>query len=167
MKFALRAAPVVVLAWCLSLSLLMAADKADKQKQKAEGKKSPAPAALKLPKGIELSSEQEAQLDALQKEIGPKLEAARAQLASILTPERKQAQMEAMKAAKAAGKSAKEAKESVQAALNLSDAEKAQLAEAQRAVGELQKDIRSRIMALLTAEQKERLGGPKKEKKPE
>ncbi len=71
-----------------------------------------------------------------------------------LTPEQKKARTEAQAKAKADGKTGKEAKEAVDAAMKLTDEQKA----AQKEVDELRAGLRKEAMALLTAEQKAKAG---------
>ena len=60
-----------------------------------------------------------------------------------------------MKAAKAAGKKGKEVQEAVETAAKLTDEQKAETAAARKAMGEFQKQLRERVLGLLTPEQKE------------
>jgi flagellar basal body-associated protein FliL len=75
----------------------------------------------------------------------------------ILTDEQRKAQQEAMQAARQAGKSPMEANEAAQAAMKLTDEQKAKMAEARKEVGPAQSELRDKVMALLTQEQKEQL----------
>ena len=86
-------------------------------------------------------------------------------MAGILTPEQKQARQEAMKAAKAAGKSRAEARKEAQAAVKLTGDQKTKLAEVQKANLALRKEIRGKVMAILTPEQKAQLNAERKQRR--
>ena len=131
-----------------------AADKAKKKK--------PAPAAIKAPKGVELTADQRAKLSALNKELGPKLAACRKEAAGIITPDQKKARATAIKEAKAAGKKGKEVKEAAEAAFNVSEDQKTKLAECKKAMGTIQKEIRAGLSGILTDEQKAQIKAGRK-----
>jgi len=134
-----------------------------KRGPKKEKKARPCPAAQRVErmlKGIDLTDAQKAQLKEIQKEFGPKLAEAMKKMA-VLTPEQKKARAEAAKAAKAAGKKGKEAREAVQAAVKLTDEQKAKMAEARKAMRPLEKELREKVLGVLTPEQKEKLPKPK------
>ena len=101
-------------------------------------------------KGLNLTDQQKTQYEALKKEYAPKVKEATQTLENVLTPEQKKARQEAVKAAKAAGKSRKEVWKEAQAAVKLTDQQKAKLAEARKAGEALRKEIRGKVMAILT-----------------
>ena len=107
--------------------------------------------------GLEISDDQKAKLGEIQKEFGPKLLEAMKAMDGILTPEQKQARAEAGKAARDAGKKGKEMADAVEAALKLSDDQKAKFTEARKQMGEIEKGLRAKVTEVLTAEQKAKL----------
>jgi Spy/CpxP family protein refolding chaperone len=125
-------------------------------------KKKPAAVAIKAPKGVELTTDQKAKLDALSKEFGPKLAACRKEASGIITKDQKKARAAAFKAAKAAGKEGKELRAAAEAAFNVSEDQKTKLAECKKAMGTLQKEVRAKMVSILTKEQKAQLKGAKK-----
>jgi Spy/CpxP family protein refolding chaperone len=114
---------------------------------------------------LNLTDEQKAKVADLKKEYGPKLKEAHDQMDSILTPEQKKDRDEALKAAKAEKKrlSPKELGE----VMKLTDEQKAKMAEAGKANHALYKEVRDKVMEILTPEQKDQLKAmaPKHEKK--
>ena len=125
-------------------------------------KKKPVPAAVRVPKGIELNEDQRAKVEALNKEFGPKLAACRKEAAGVISADQKKARSEAMKAAKAAGKKGKEMRAAAEAASKVTEDQKQQLARCKKDMGALQKEIRSQLAGILTDEQKAKLKGGKK-----
>jgi pectin methylesterase-like acyl-CoA thioesterase len=102
-------------------------------------------------KPVTLSDEQKSKLDALKKEYEPKLKEAYAtEKANALSPEQKTAGEEAKKAAVAAGKKGKDVQAAVDAAVKKTDAQK----HASKPRLALEKEMRAKILALLTDEQK-------------
>lgn len=143
---------VVTLAVALLIaSPLFAAPK--KKKKPAPPPKDPVAERVdRMVQGLDLSAEQVAKLDEIKKEFGPKLvEALKA--ADVMTPEQKQAMAEAAKKAKAEGKTPEEAKKAIAEAVKLTDEQKAKQAEARKAVQPLEKELRAKVMEVLTAEQ--------------
>ena len=156
----------------LAVALLIAGSAlaAEKRKGKA-AKKPPAPAieALRMIEKLDLTADQKAKIEEIRKECGPKVAEAQKKLDEILTAEQRRARAEAAKEAKAAGKKGKEAQQAVDEAMKLTDEQKDKMAEARKAMAALQKEIRGKVMDLLTAEQKENLkkaqkGGKKADK---
>ena len=154
----------------LSLALLLVAPLAAADKQK-EAKKRPAPSgrfvAAFLPKEIQttLTEEQKEKITALGKEFGPKLAEIAKKRAGILTDEQKHAQAHAMKAAIEAGKKGREMMDAVKAAVQLTDEQKQQMKDLQKEATPLQTEVRKKVIALLTDEQKAKL--PKRPAKKE
>jgi Spy/CpxP family protein refolding chaperone len=137
---------------------LAAAERKAPEGKGPEGKGQRGPAAMAIFAAVEklnLSADQQAKMEELKKEYGPKMMEAGKKMQGITTPEQFKAQMEAMKAARDAGKSDEEARAAGREAMKLTDEQKAKLAEAQKEMMPLQKELRDKVMALLTPEQKE------------
>ena len=143
----------ILTACVLAVSFVTPVMAADKKKKKA-------PTAVKVPKGIELTADQKTKVDALNKEFGPKLAECRKKAKSIITAEQKKARAEAIKKAKADGKNKKEANAAANAAVAITDDQKAQQTECKKAMGALNKEIRTQFAALLTDEQKAKIRTP-------
>ena len=125
----------------------------------AERKAPPCPAAQRVERmteGLTVTAEQKTKFGDLCKEFGPKLMDVMKKV-DVLTPEQKTSQREAMKAAKDAGKTGKELREAVQAAVKLTDDQKAKQVETRKEMGALEKELREKVMAVLTPEQKDEL----------
>ena len=149
---------ITILSACfLAVAFAAPAVAADKKKKKA-------PTAVRVPKTVELTADQKTKLDALNKEFGPKLAELRKKQASISTADQKKARAEATKKAKADGKKGKELKAVANAAFAITADQKAQQTETKKAMGALQKEIRTQFAALLTDEQKAKLKAGKKKK---
>jgi Spy/CpxP family protein refolding chaperone len=132
--------------------------------KKAKSKTPPCPAAQRVERivhGLTLTAEQTAKLDELKKEYGPKLADA-IKKSEVMTPEMKKARDEAAKTAKAAGKKGKELNAAIDAAGTLTADQKAQASQAKKQISALEKELREKVVAQLTAEQKEKIN-----KKPE
>ena len=147
----------ILTACVLAVSFVTPVMAADKKKKKA-------PTAVKVPKSIELTADQKTKVEALNKEFGPKLAECRKKAASIITADQKKARTEAVKKAKADGKKGKEVQAAANAAVAITDDQKAQQTECKKAMGALNKEIRTQFAALLTDEQKAKLKGGKKKK---
>ena len=149
---------ITILTACvLTVSFVAPAVAADKKKKKV-------PNVVRVPKTIELTADQKTKLDALNKEFGPKLAECRKKQASIITADQKKARAAATKKAKADGKKGKELRAAGNAAFAITADQKAQQAECKKAMGALNKEIRTKFAALLTDEQKAKLKGGKKKK---
>jgi Spy/CpxP family protein refolding chaperone len=148
----------------LITSPLWAAD----AKKKAEKKAPPNPAAERIKRmteGLTLTDEQKAKLDATAKECCPMFIETWKKSAAVLTDEQKKARSAAEKEAKAAGKKGKEFHAAVDAAINLSDDQKAKLADVRKEMGSLEKQLNQKVMAVLTDDQKAQLKALHKSKK--
>jgi hypothetical protein len=110
-----------------------------------------------LPGEIALTDEQKAGLKSLHEELGPKLAELSEKRAAIMTAERQAALEAAQKTARESNLDRQAAGDAIKAALNLSEAEKTQLAEIEQSQRDLYQQIQDRKLALLTAEQKEEL----------
>ncbi len=144
-----------------------------KPDQPGEAKPDPAAAArqsftqlvermIRVPDGIELSAEQQQRLAALRKEYAPRLMAALKAQSDVLKPEQKQAAATAQKEALAAGKEPAEVARLVQAALNLTDEQRAARQKVATQQAALRAEVFQKLEALLTPEQKAELERRKK-----
>jgi hypothetical protein len=131
-------------------------------------KEKPLPGPYRVPKEITLSAEQQKKLQALAEEFQPRQDALKASEEKVYTPEQRAAMEQAREAARQAGKKGKEAGDAVKAAVQLSPKQEEQLAEIGKQRKALDEQIRARIVALLTPEQKElyQQKGPGKPKGP-
>ena len=96
-------------------------------------------------------------MDELKTEYAGKLQDAMKKVNEIYTPEQRKALREARKTAAAEGKKGKQLKEAVDAAVEISPEQKQTLADAQKALRGLQMEVRGKVVALLTDEQKEHI----------
>jgi Spy/CpxP family protein refolding chaperone len=104
-------------------------------------------------KDLNLTDDQKAKLAELKKQYDPKLKELNAKLDGVLTAEQKKARDDAFKAARDAGK--RPDRETIQAAMKLTDAQKAELAKGRKAVDALNKEISDKVTKLLTTEQQD------------
>ena len=148
-----RTALTLVVALLITCPALAAGAKCDTKKA------APCPAAQRVDKmvqGLTLTDDQKTSLADVKKEYGPKLMAALKKM-DVTTPEQKKACAEATKEAKAAGKKGKELAEAGKAAVTLTDDQKTQLADAKKEMKALEKELRAKVMDVLTPEQKEQV----------
>lgn len=146
----------------LMVTIALSSGVAHAQKgKKAGGGNNPA---FAIPKEITLTAEQQAKLDEIKKEQGPKLAELTKKLDSVLTDEQKTARKEAMAKAKADGKKGKEATAAVDEAMKLTEEQKKQRAEIQPEIAKLQLSVKEQIHGLLTDEQKTHYKLPKAKK---
>jgi Spy/CpxP family protein refolding chaperone len=144
----------------LVVSLWMVGNLAAQDKKAPEGKRQHgAPMAWDMLRGLNLSDAQKAQVKDVKKDYEPKLKQARD---SVLTPEQIKAREEALKTAKAAGKKGKEVWQAVEAAMKVTDDQKAKMA---KAVEPLRKEVSEKVMAILTPEQLEKFKQAKPHKR--
>ena len=165
MRTAVRTLMTVALAACI-LSPLAAADDA-KKKNKKKGAKRRTVQVVRVPKTVELTGDQKEQLAAINKEFAPKFMEIQKKLRGILSEDQQKARVAAFKANREAKLKGKEAQKAVSEALNLTDDQKKQMAEVQKAMGAIRKEAGQKFFALLTPEQKKlarpaRKGGKKK-----
>ena len=165
--------PVLLLAISLPLT---AQEKAKRGKKKQAGERTGRQVQVlpqQLLEGLELTAEQQAKLETITKEMRGSMQEARMASNQILTDEQKVARKEALAAAKEAGKKPREAQKAVEAALKLTEEQQAQMAKAKEKLAAIQKQIRDKVMEVLTPEQrkavqekmkKARGGGTKKGK---
>ena len=163
MKFA--AGSKVCLAGALVLAVCMAAEaqNANAGKKGKKAKAAPTPAAFVLPAEITLSADQQTKLDDLKKQYEAKLVEAQKKVNDVFTADQKAARKTARKDAVAAGKKGKELGAAVDAAVQLSEEQKSNLATAQKEARKLQAEVRKQVVALLTDEQKQLLTVKKKQ----
>ena len=151
----------------LAVSLVMAGNLAAGEKKAVREARLSGGAALgqfdEMVKGLNLTDDQKAKLEEIKTEYAPKVKEVGQKAAGILTPEQKTARQEALKAAKAAGKTPKEARKEAQAAVKLTEAQKVKLGEARKAGFALRKEIRGKVLAILTPEQKAQLNSQHKQ----
>jgi acetyl esterase/lipase len=112
--------------------------------------------------GIEFSKEQQSQVDEIRKELSPKLADIQRKWDSIITPEQLQARREAFQKARDAGKEGRELREVVEAAVKFSEEQRQQQAALQEERSKLFGDIRTRLIALLTDEQRASVRQPRR-----
>ena len=164
MKRTLQGLLVLTLAVVLAMPAMAAEEK--KKKKKKKGRK--APVAVRAPKGIELTADQKKQVAAINKEFGPKLAEVQKAVNGVIRKEQRQARNAANKKAKADGVKGKARKAAIDAALNLTDEQKAKMKELTKKRQEVQKAARAKFVEILTDEQKAKLPkkkGKKKKKK--
>ena len=164
MKRTLQGLLVLTLAVVLAMPAMAAEEK--KKKKKKKGRK--APAAVKVPKGIVLTTDQKKQVAAINKEFAPKLVAINKKGATIVTPEQRKARSVASKKAKADGKKGKEARAAIDAAAKITPEQKKALGALNKERQAVIKAARAKFVEILTAEQKAKLPkkkGKKKKKK--
>jgi Spy/CpxP family protein refolding chaperone len=107
--------------------------------------------------GINLTDEQKTKLSELKKAYAPKAKTLADKLTAVPTDEQKKARDAAMKEARDAGKRGSEVRDAVQAAMKLTDAQKAEMAKLRKAQGDLNKEVTDKVNKILTAEQQETL----------
>ena len=163
MKRTLQGLLVLTLAVVLAMPAMAAEEK---KKKKKKGRK--APVAVRVPKSITLTDDQKKQVAAINKEFGPKLAEVQKAVNGVISKEQRQARNAANKKAKADGVKGKARNAAIQAALNLTDDQKAKMKELTKKRQDVQKAARAKFVEILTAEQKAKLPkkkGKKKKKK--
>lgn len=142
---------------CLSLMVLVAGGAmADEQQKKGKGKRAAAKkptATQRFVAKLELTDEQKTQVAAIDKQFAERFSAVQKQMSELLTDEQKKAQREATKAAKESGSKPAETRKAVDAALNLTDEQKAQRKEIMAVQQKLNSEIITALKAVLTEEQ--------------
>lgn len=157
---ALRTLLTLTLAALFAMPLLAANDAKDQNKKKPKAERTLS--VVRLPKGLDLTAEQNDKLAEINKQYGPKFAEAQKKLAGILTDEQKQARAEVAKANRKAKKSGKEARAALDAALKLTGEQKKQFREAQQAVRAIRREAREKFTAVLTPEQRKQLPGQRR-----
>ena len=161
MKRTLQGLLVLTLAVVLAMPAMAAEEK--KKKKKKKGRK--APVAVRVPKSITLTDDQKKQVAEINKEFGPKLAEVQKAVNGVISKEQRQARNAANKKAKADGVKGKARNAKIQAALNLTDDQKAKMKELTKKRQDVQKAARAKFVEILTAEQKAKLPKKKKGKK--
>ena len=156
-KFCVGLVPVLVLAIAVPV---LAQEKAKgkrggQKKAGARAQKQVQVLPTRLLEGLELTDEQKAKLEAVSKEMKAPMMEARKAMNDLLTDEQKAARKKAFAEAKKAGKKPQEIQKAVQATLKLTDEQQEKMAKVKAKQAELQKQIREKVMAILTPEQRE------------
>jgi hypothetical protein len=107
--------------------------------------------------GIEFSKDQQAKVEEIRKEFSPKLADNQNRASAVFTREQLQARREARQKALGAGKQGQELRDAVEAAVKLTDEQQKQRAAIQEERDKLTAEIRTRLTALLTDQQRARL----------
>lgn len=148
---------------CLTLIAAIAGSAmADEKEKKGTGKKGARkqPTATRNLVGkLELDDAQKAKVAEIDKQFADKFAAVRKAMSSVLTDEQKKTQQTMGKAAKEAGKKPQETRKAIEAALELTDAQKAKRKEAQANVKKLNVEIIAALKNVLTSEQMAKLPG--------
>jgi Spy/CpxP family protein refolding chaperone len=141
---------------CLTLMAAVACSAvADEKEKKGKGKKPTA--TQRFVAKMELTDEQKTLVAAIDKQFAEKFDAGRKTMDEILTDDQKKAQRAAQKAAKEAGTNPQDARKEVEAALNLTDEQKAERKTAQADQKKLDVEVVAALKKVLTAEQQEKL----------
>lgn len=109
---------------------------------------------IRFPDGLTLSEEQNAALESLRKQYGPRVLAALKAMSDVVTPEQKQAAATARAAAIAEGKEPAEVERLSQAALNLTAAQQAARQKVAIEQAALRTEVVEKLRNLLTPEQR-------------
>ena len=107
-------------------------------------------------RGVTLTDEQKTKVEGIKKEYGPKVAEAMKK-ADVRTDEQKKAAADAEKAARDAGKSRREIAAAARDAVKLTDEQKAKQKEARQAMMAVMKEVRGKVMDVLTQEQKDQV----------
>ncbi len=108
--------------------------------------------------GLDLTADQKAKLEALNKEYQPKLTDASKAVESILTPEQKKAREAARKVAQRVIEEVRKAcQKAVEEAVQLTPEQKAKVEEVKKQNSATYKEFRAKVMDVLTPEQQEQL----------
>ena len=141
---------------CLTLMAAVACSAvADEKEKKGKGKKPTA--TQRFVAKMELTDEQKTLVAAIDKQFAEKFDAGRKTMDEILTDDQKKAQRAAQKAAKEAGTNPQDARKEVEAALNLTDEQKAERKTAQADQKKLDVEVVAALKKVLTAVQQEKL----------
>ena len=157
---------------CLTLMVVVAsgAAMADEKKAKGKGKAGKGPTATqRFVAKMELSDEQKEKVAAIDKQFAERFTAMMKKRDSILTEDQLKARKEAMAQARKDGLKGPDARKAIDAAVELTDEQKAQQKALGKSEQELNKEIIASLKEVLTAEQQEKLpksrGGADGEKK--
>jgi periplasmic protein CpxP/Spy len=146
------------LALLMSLALVGKVFAADEEKAPGgrEGRR-PGAEGFNFLRGLKLTDEQKAKVEAIDKEFAPKRKALWDKSEGILTADQKKAREEAVKKAKEANKNPREVMEAAREAVKLTDEQKKQRAENRKETEALNKEYMEKINPLLTPEQQAKL----------
>lgn len=111
--------------------------------------------------GIEFSAEQQEQVAALREEFVPRLTANQQKWDGVITDAQRRARNEAMRQARDAGKQGRELREAVDAAVVLSEEQIQQRGDIQRERDQIVSEIRTKLTALLTDQQRAAIQQPR------
>jgi len=131
----------------------------------AQEKKPASDPAFNFPKQIKLDEKQQARVEELKKEYGPKLKELGDKLNVIMTPELKKTEAAARKQAQTDGKKGKELQQAVEEALKLSPDDAKQRRQLMAARQKLVQEINKHKNEMYTEEQKKQIAPKPKEKK--
>ena len=106
-------------------------------------------------KDLNLTDDQKAKLADLQKQYAPKLKDLAQTREKIFSEDQKKARKEAVEAARAAGKRGRDVWQAAEAAMKLTDAQKAKVADVRKTGQTLNKEIMDKVNKLLTPEQQD------------
>lgn len=140
----------LIAAMLLTIAITPHARSQEEKKKKKGGDNSPVSMLTRALMNAGLSEEQNTKVKALTDEYGPKIAKAQSQISNELRRE----MAEARKKASDEGKKGKDLRDAVEAKVKLTDEQKAAQAESQKLVAEL----REKVSALLTEEQREKAG---------
>lgn len=132
----------------------VAKDKANKpprQKKVAGARAKHAANPFKVPKSVVLTPEQQTKLDELRKQYEPKIEEAQKKEASVLSDEQKTLLAQAEAEAK---QKIIQAKAEVETKAKITPEQAQQLKDTKKQASQLNKEVRTQVLALLTEEQK-------------
>jgi Spy/CpxP family protein refolding chaperone len=143
----------------LATGKLLAADPPtpDSSAPKRGPRLGPGGGGLDFLKGLDLTDDQKAKLGDLMKEFRPKFKETSAKMAGIYTDEQKAAIKEAVQKARADGKNFQEIRKAVEDAVKPTPEQETKLKEARKEIESVQKELREKVMAILTPEQKEKV----------
>lgn len=143
---------------CFSLIAIVASAGVADEKVKKGKKQQKAPSVTqRLVAKLTLTDEQKTQVAAIDKQFAAKAKELADKRKAMLTPEQQKAQAAAQKAAKEAGQKGPEARKAVDAALNLTEDQKAQQKELAKGQQALNTEVIAALKKVLTAEQQEAL----------
>jgi hypothetical protein len=111
--------------------------------------------------GIEFSEEQQMKVEEIRKEFLPKLAENQKKWDKVITPEQVQARREALQKARSEGKEGRELQNAANAAIRLTDEQRQQRTAVQKERDELSAQIRTKLIALLTEEQRRTVRQPR------
>jgi Spy/CpxP family protein refolding chaperone len=143
----------------LALSLVFVADVSAQRRERRRGGREGGPPNFSrvdmMVMGLTLTDDQKTKVAELKKVYDPKFKENRTKMESILTDEQKKARKEAMDKARADGKKFKGVWDAGQAAVKLTPEQQTKWDEAKKAGDALEKEVREKVDAFLTPEQKE------------